>query len=152
MYINLSGGYIPFKRAYRETPTSFTDLPLLMDKYSSDELSNYNEIIKFATPNSDDGKEFFRIKILDDNIKKRRKGMNEYLPQFWTPRPHVNLNSSQDIVNVLDGIVKDIYNYPSIKEQEKIQENLSEKKLQNDKKTLSLYRLLMKMIMITTKY
>ena len=82
MYINLSGGYIPFKHTDSETSTSFTDLPLLMDKYSSDELSNYNEIIKFATPNSDDGKEFFRIKILDDNIKKRRKGMNKYLPQF----------------------------------------------------------------------
>lgn len=137
MYINLSGGHIPFNHANSEIPLSFTDFPLLINKYSSEELSKYNEIIKFAIPTTDNGKEFFRIKILDNSSKKRRNHMDGRFSQFWTPTLHINLNDSQDIVSVLDNITKDIYNYPNITEQEESQQSLSKETPESDTEPLT---------------
>lgn len=137
MYINLSGGHIPFNHIDSETPLSFTDFPLLVNKYSAEELSKYSEIIKFATRTTDNGKEFFKIKILDDNNEIEKNNMDENSLQFWTPRTHINLNDSEDIVHVLDDITKDIYNYPKIKEEDRKKQSLSKKNPTSDTESLT---------------
>lgn len=134
MYVNLSGGFIPFNHNKLERPVTAEDFPLLSERYPDANLSNYSKIIQYATPEIEDGKQFFNIKTLDDYD---RMDLSNISPQFWTPRPHINLRSAQNIIDHADNVTKDIYNYPHTPEAKSCQGDSPECNVENETNFLS---------------
>lgn len=134
MYVNLSGGFIPFDHTKLEKTVTVEDFPLLSERHPEGDLSSYSEIIKYATPEVENSKQFFIIKSLND---LDRTNLSNDLSQFWTPRPHTNLRSAQNLVDQLDDVTKDIYNYPNIQTGRVNEETPSGSKVEIEPNSLS---------------
>lgn len=134
MYVNLSGGFIPFDRTKLEKTVTLEDFPLLTERHPEADLSSYSEIIKYATPEVENSNPFFKIKSLTDFD---RNNLSDDSSRFWTPRPHTNLRYAQNLFDQLDNISKDIYNYPNDQEERNNQVTLPENKIEIETNSLS---------------
>lgn len=111
-YTNLSGGFIPFESSNFTGELTASDFPLLKELHPKTDFSQYEELIKYAIPTSEPSKIFFDIKLFKDHPVD--SDSKEDSPEFWSPRPHMNFNNAVNISENRNPIIKDIYNYQNL--------------------------------------
>lgn len=118
-YSHLSGGFVEFRSQSEEEDHSLSSFPLLQEKYPQSTFHECQKFLQYAI-HEDIGSidKYFKIKIIeeandgnesDDQIPSDTNG-----PKFWTPYSRVDLNRAKNISEVVNPIVRDIYDYPSL--------------------------------------
>lgn len=114
-YTNLSGGFVEFPLSMVEERPSAESRPLLQQKYERDDLCALEEIFKYSGTDSTNLDCYFSIKVIENG--KRRSPVKATSTkddsQFWIPTSRLNLSEADDITNILEPIVRDIYDYAS---------------------------------------
>ncbi|CUS25114.1 LAQU0S27e00452g1_1 [Lachancea quebecensis] len=113
-YTNWSGGFLNFPIISNENEVSLDSLSLVKQKYHSLDLSKFKIDIENCSPTSSVEK-YFAIKVLSfgntDNNSPRNNAENQ---NIWTPGHQVSLSSSQNMMTLMNNVIKDIYDYQNL--------------------------------------
>ncbi|QLQ78805.1 hypothetical protein HG537_0B01530 [Torulaspora globosa] len=129
-YTNLSGGFIEFPLSTMDEVPSIESRPLLQQKYNRDDLCAQEEIFRYSAAGTADLDGYFSIKVLQNKLKPLTKVSSiESDSQFYAPTARLNLKEASNITELLDPIVRDIYDYANF-EKHSISCDESENNLQ----------------------
>ncbi|CAI4043458.1 putative ubiquitin-specific protease UBP12 SKDI_10G0240 [Saccharomyces kudriavzevii IFO 1802] len=116
-FVHLSGGFIPFPTPVGDQVNHVCSFPLLAEKYPNIKLQEYKDILQYMSNTATERSgTFFSVKILPVEKEQQFVSNNQTGPNFWTPVSQLNYNKATDIIDKLDDIVRDMYNYPSLVE------------------------------------
>lgn len=130
-YSTLSGGFIEFPLLPNVGATELDDLPKLKEKYSEEDFTKYEELIKYSLPDEDIKiNSYFDIKILKSSQNYSLKSISN-TEKVWAPAPESFYNA-KDIKTYLSPVVRDIYEYYS----DTVEDNTENKEETSDLSTI----------------
>lgn len=120
-FSHLSGGFVEFPSQSEEKDHLSSAFPLLREKYPECTLDEYQKFLNYAVQ-EDIGTidKYFKIKVIeetaaeDDSNQQMLLDADDTSPRFWTPYSPININRAKDISELLNPVVRDIYDYPSL--------------------------------------
>ncbi|QLL31292.1 hypothetical protein HG536_0B01550 [Torulaspora globosa] len=118
-YTNLSGGFVEFPLSTMNEVPSIESRPLLQQKYNRDELCAHEEIFRYSATDTANLDGYFSIKVLQSSKLKpfARVPSTESDSQFYIPTSRLNLKEASNINELLDPIVRDIYDYSNFEKR-----------------------------------
>lgn len=112
-YANLSGGFVEFPLSSIEEPHNSDAFPLLKTKYHEGKLSLCQEILNHAIPEESNVAAFFGIRVLQNSVIRQTPEVSPPTDEstLWTPTTRLDFARAKDVTELLDDIVRDIYDY-----------------------------------------
>ncbi|KAM3161521.1 Ubiquitinyl hydrolase 1 [Lachancea thermotolerans] len=113
-YTNWSGGFLNFPIISNDNEVPLDSLGLLKQKYHSVDLSKFKIDIENCSPETS-VEEYFAIKVL--SFRNTNNGLTENTMGnqiIWAPGHQVSLSSSQNMMTLMNNVMKDIYDYHTL--------------------------------------
>ncbi|GAV53476.1 hypothetical protein ZYGR_0AI07600 [Zygosaccharomyces rouxii] len=120
-FSHLSGGFVEFPSLSEAEDHSLSTFPLLREKYPECTFNEYQKFLRYAVQEEvGTVNKYFKIKTLreisseNESNQQMPSDADDLPPRFWTPYSPINLNRAKDISELLNPVIKDIYDYPSL--------------------------------------
>lgn len=117
-YTHLSGGFVEFPMQSLGEANALSPIPSLLEKHPDVSFDQYKDILQYTMREEVESIDsYFKIKLLsnlttqDESIHEVISDIDESQPRFWTPFSPVNLNRAKSISEMMDPVMKDIYEH-----------------------------------------